>query len=115
MTTTNRAPTWRQTVSWMDLDVGSDAAPALADHAKERLGDAAEAIGDAAHRAADQTREAAGHAADAAQRFAGQAGDAARRGTKSANQAMSTNALIWALGAAIGGYAIGWLIHGRSA
>ncbi|WP_210358745.1 MULTISPECIES: CsbD family protein [Sphingomonas] len=92
-----------------------DAAPAIADHAREKLADAADAIGETAQRTVEQAREAAGRAGETVQRVAGQASDAARRGGKDANAAMSANALLWAVGAAIGGYALGWLIHGRTA
>ncbi|KQN26629.1 hypothetical protein ASE86_11180 [Sphingomonas sp. Leaf33] len=63
----------------------ADATPGLIEHAREKLGDAA-----------DRTV------------------DAARRGTDQALKAVrGEDHLLWAAGALIGGYALGWLIHGR--
>ncbi|MBW6525082.1 CsbD family protein [Sphingomonas sp. RHCKR47] len=85
-----------------------DAAPGFVDEAKERLGDAA-----------DRARDVADRATDRAHDVADRAGDAAARGTRAANAAVSNNPASWAvfaaLGAGIGGYLLGWLIHGERA
>ncbi|MBN2972767.1 CsbD family protein [Roseomonas aeriglobus] len=64
----------------------ADATPGLIDHAREKLDAAAD------------------RATDAARRGARSAADLARQGD---------DRLLWAAGALIGGYALGWLVHGR--
>ena len=61
-----------------------DAAPDLVDHARDRLKDAG-----------------------------GRAADAAERHGKAAVETVRDTPAIWALGAAIGGYALAWFIHAR--
>lgn len=63
----------------------ADATPGLIDKARETLGDAAD-------RASDVARRGAASAADVAR---------------------TDQRLWWAAGALVGGYAIGWLVHGR--
>ncbi len=96
-----------------------DAAPGFVDEAKERLGDAADRARDVADRAAGRARDIADRATDRAHDVADRAGDAAARGTRAANAAVSNNPASWAvfaaLGAGIGGYLLGWLIHGERA
>jgi uncharacterized protein YjbJ (UPF0337 family) len=96
-----------------------DAAPGFADDAKERLSDVADHARDVADRAAERTRDVADRATDRAHDLADRAGDAAARGTRAANAAVSDNPASWAVlaavGAGIGGYLLGWLIHGERA
>jgi uncharacterized protein YjbJ (UPF0337 family) len=61
-----------------------DSAPDFVDEARERLKDAGE-----------------------------RASDAARKGGKAAQHAVEESPLLWAVAAALGGYALGWLVHGR--
>ena len=92
-----------------------DAAPGFVDEAKERLDDAADRARDVADRAAERTRDVVDRAADRAHDLADRAGDAAARGTRAANATVSDNPASWAMlaavGAGIGGYLLGWLIH----
>jgi len=67
----------------------------------------ADDVADAMPGLIDQTRETLGEAAD-------RAGDTARRVGRTAADAMTRDdRVLWATGALIGGYALGWLIHGR--
>ncbi|SEM02953.1 Uncharacterized conserved protein YjbJ, UPF0337 family [Sphingomonas palmae] len=93
-----------------------DAAPGFVDEAKERFDKARERLGDAA---GDRARDVADRATERARDLADRADDAAARGTRKANAAVSDNPASWAVlaavGAGIGGYLLGWLIHGDRA
>ena len=75
-----------------------DAAPDFADKARESLSNAADRSLDAARDGLDQAR------------------DKAREGKDVVARAVGENPIAaWAVAAALGGYALGWLIHGRRA
>ncbi len=75
-----------------------DAAPQFADHARATLSDAAD-------RSLEVAREGLGRARETA-----------RDGKDAVVTAVSGNPIAaWAVAAALGGYALGWLIHGRRA
>ena len=75
-----------------------DAAPHFADKAREKLSDATDRSLDAAREGLDHARDKAREGKDAVVRTVGDHTFAA-----------------WAVVAALGGYALGWLIHGRRA
>jgi uncharacterized protein YjbJ (UPF0337 family) len=100
----------------------ADAAPGFVDAAKERLADARHTLGDAAARVSERAHDIADRATDRAHDMADRASDRAHnagavagRGGRAANAAVANSPAVWAIGAAVGGYLLGWLIHGERA
>jgi uncharacterized protein YjbJ (UPF0337 family) len=56
-----------------------------------------------------------GRARSVAEDAADHAGAVAGRGGRAANSAVANSPAMWAIGAAMGGYLLGWLIHGERA
>jgi len=100
----------------------ADAAPGFVDAAKERLADARHTLGDAAARVSERAHDIADRATDRAHDMADRASDRAHdagavagHGGRAANAAVANSPAMWAIGAAISGYLLGWLIHGERA
>ncbi len=66
-------------------------------------------IGDAVDSAPELAEEARDRLKDVAQTAA----EAARRGGHAASQTIQESPVLWAVAAAIGGYALAWFVHGR--
>ncbi len=79
-----------------------------AEHAYGRAKSVAENAIDAAPALAEEARDRLKAAGD-------RAADLARKSGKAANASMGEAPALWALVAAVGGYAIAWAIHGRRA
>ncbi len=83
----------------------------VAGGAQHTFGRAREIVADAIDSAPDLAAEARDRLKAAGTRVA----DGAERGGRATVRTVEDNPLIWALAAAVGGYALAWLIHGRDA
>ncbi len=81
----------------------------VAGGAQHGYGRAKAIIGDAI----DSAPELAGEARDRLKAAGEQAADRAQRGGKVAAEAVRETPVVWALAAALGGYALAWFVHGR--
>lgn len=81
----------------------------VAGSAQHAYGRAKSVIGDAI----DAAPELAGEARDRLKAAGERAADTAQKGGKVAVDTVRDTPALWALAAALGGYAVAWLIHGR--
>lgn len=81
--------------------------------AKSILGDAIDSAPELAEEARDRLKDAGERAAVAARAAGERTADAAQKGGRVAVETVRDTPVLWALAAAMGGYAIAWLVHGR--
>lgn len=81
--------------------------------ARSVVEDAIDAAPDLADEAIDRAKVAGRRIADGAKVAGERIADGAQRGGQATVQAVEDSPVLWAAAAALGGYALGWLVHGR--
>lgn len=83
--------------------------------AKSIIGEAVESAPELIDEARDRLKDAGERVADVASDTAARAKDAAGKHGKAAARTVQDTPALWAVAALVGGYALGWAIHGRRA